>query len=145
MPLLSKPKNNTAKKGEITECTILARLVQLGYECLIPWGYDHRYDIAIDDNGKLIRIQCKTARYIEEWGYLEFSTVTTYAKVGGKPHIRKGYQGEADYFGVYSPDIGKVYLVPVEDVPLSSRGRLRLNATKNNQLTGVKWAQDYEL
>ena len=34
MPLCGKP-NNTAKKGEITESIVLARLVQLGYECLI--------------------------------------------------------------------------------------------------------------
>ena len=31
MSLFGKPKN-TAKKGEITESIILARLVQLGYE-----------------------------------------------------------------------------------------------------------------
>src|SRR6266436_5019205 len=142
MPLFGKPKNTT-KKGEITESVILARLVQLGYECLIPWGHDHRYDIAIDDDGKLVRIQCKTARYVEEWGCLEFNTAITYARVGGKPHIRKGYKGEADYFGVYSPDTGKVYLVPVDDVPIGSKARLRLHETKNNQQKGVKWAQDY--
>ncbi len=59
--LLSSKPDNTSKKGEITESVVLARLVQLGYECLLPWGHDHRYDIAIDDNGKLVRIQCKTA------------------------------------------------------------------------------------
>lgn len=145
MSLIGKPKGNTAKKGEVTESIILARLVQLGYECLIPWGHDRRYDIAIDDDGKLIRIQCKTARCIEKWGCLEFNTAITYARVGGKPHVRKGYQGEADYFGVYSPETGKVYLVPVEDVPLRSKGRLRLKPTRNSQEKGVKWAHDYEI
>jgi hypothetical protein len=72
MPLFGKP-NNTTKKGEITESVTLARLVQLGYEWLIPWGHDHRYDIAIDDDGKLVRIQCKTARYVEEWGALSLT------------------------------------------------------------------------
>ena len=144
MPPFGRP-NNASRKGEITESMILARLVQLGYECLIPWGHDHRYDIAIDDDGKLVRIQCKTARYVEEWGSLEFNTAITYARVGGKPHIRKGYQGEADYFGVYSPDTGKVYLVPVEAVPFGSKAKLRLDATKNNQHKGVKWAKDYEI
>lgn len=144
MPLFSR-SNNTSRKGEITESVILARLVQLGYECLIPWGHDHRYDIAIDDDGKLVRIQCKTAHYIEERGCLEFNTAITYARVGGKPHIRKGYQGQADYFGVYAPETGKVYLVPVDDVPIGSKGLLRLHATKNNQQKGVKWAQDYEI
>ncbi len=140
---LTRPKN-TAKMGEITESIILAKLIQLGYECLIPWGHDHRYDIAIDDDGKLIRIQCKTARYLEELGCLEFNSAITYARVGGKPHIRKGYKGEADYFGVYSPDTGKVYLVPVEDAP-DSAVTLRLEATKNNKQKGVRWAEDFEI
>jgi len=143
--LLSSKPDNTAKKGEITESIVLARLVQLGYECLIPWGHDHRYDIAIDDDGKLVRIQCKTARYIEKWGCLEFNTAITYARVGGKPHVRKGYQGEADYFGVYSPDMSKIYLVPVGDVPICSKAILRLHPTKNNQTKGVRWAKDYEI
>ncbi|HTK11996.1 MAG TPA: group I intron-associated PD-(D/E)XK endonuclease [Ktedonobacteraceae bacterium] len=141
----SKPRNNTTSKGEITEIMVLARLTQLGYRCLIPWGHDCRYDIAIDDDGELVRIQCKTARYLEERGDIEFNTAITYARVGGKPHIRKGYTGEADYFGVYSPDIGKVYLVPVKDVPPCSKAILRLEATKNNQQKGVKWAKDYEI
>jgi hypothetical protein len=142
--LLSSKPDNTSKKGEI-ESIVLARLVQLGYECLLPWGHDHRYDIAIDDNGKLVRIQCKTARYVEKWGCLEFNTAITYARVGGKPHVRKGYQGEADYFGVYSPDMGKIYLVPVGDVPMCSKAVLRLHPTKNNQAKGVRWAKDYEI
>jgi hypothetical protein len=143
--LLSSKPDNTSKKGEITESIVLARLVQLGYECLLPWGHDHRYDIEIDDNGKLVRIQCKTARYVEKWGCLEFNTAITYARVGGKPHARKGYQGEADYFGVYSPDMGEIYLVPVGDVPMCSKAVLRLHPTKNNQAKGVRWAKDYEI
>ena len=142
--LTGKPKDNTTRKGEITESAILARLIQLGYRCLIPWGHDNRYDIAIDDDGKLVRVQCKTARYIEDGGCLEFNTDITYARVGGKPHIRKGYRGEADYFGVYSADTGKVYLVPVDDAP-SSGATLRLHPAKNNQQKGVRWAQDYEI
>lgn len=126
---LKRTPKNTAKKGEITESMVLARLVQLGYSCLIPWGHDHRYDIAIDLAGKLVRIQCKTAHYSEKSGSLQFNTAITYARVGGKTHIVKGYKGEADYFGVYSPDTGRVYLVPVEDVP-SLTANLRLYAPK---------------
>jgi hypothetical protein len=117
--------------------------VQSGYECLIPWGHDYRYDIAIDD-GKLVRIQCKTARYLEEDGCISFNTCITYARVGGKPHLKKGYKGEADYFGVYSPETGKIYLVPVADAP-GTAATLRLFATKNNQEKGVRWAKDYEI
>ena len=136
--------NNTAKKGQVTESMVLARLVQLGYQCLIPWGHDHRYDIAIDDNGILVRIQCKTARYKKERGSIAFNTDITYARVGGKPHIVKGYKGQADYFGVYSPDTGKVYLIPV-DIENTRQVILRLTPTRNNQEKGVRWAKDYEI
>lgn len=112
---------------------------------MIPWGHDPRYDIGVDDDGKLLRIQCETARYIEERGCIEFNTAITYARVGGKPHIRKGYQGEIDYFGVYSLETEKVHLVPVDDVRIGSKGLLRLQATKNNQQKGVKWAHNYEI
>ena len=141
--MFNEPKN-TAKKGEITEIMVLAMLVQLGYACLIPWGHDHRCDIAVDHNGKLVRIQCKTARYAEESGGLTFNTAITYARVGGKPHIVKGYKGEADYFGVYSPYTRKVYLVPVEDAP-DTAAKLRLHTTRNNQQKGICWADDYEI
>lgn len=139
----TKP-NNTAKKGQITESMVLARLVQLGYQCLMPWRHDHRYDIAIDDDGKLVRIQCKTARLLKEQGCIAFNTNITYARVGGKPHIVKGYKGQADYFGVYSPDTGKVYLIPV-DIENTRQVILRLTPTRNNQEKGVRWAKDYEI
>ncbi len=48
-------------------------------------------------------------------------------------------------FGVYSPDTGKVYLVPVKDVPSSGDVTLRLLKTKNNQEKGVRWAKAYEI
>lgn len=142
--LTRKVKNNTARKGEITETIVLAKLVELGYDCLLPFGHDSRYDIAIDDDGKLIRVQCKMAHSVEEKSCIVFGIATTYARVGGKPHIRKSYKGEVDYFGVYSPDTGKVYLVPIEDIAESST-KLRLQPTKNNQEKGVKWAKDYEV
>ena len=140
----NEPKNTT-KKGEITEIMVLARLIQLGYTCLIPWGHDHRYDSAVDDDGRLVRVQCKTVRSIEGRRCLGFNTGIPYARVGGKPHIRKGYEGGAEYFGVYAPHTAKIYLIPVEDMPVGSKGLLRISETKNNQQQGVKWAQDYEI
>ena len=58
---------------------------------------------------------------------------------------KSGYRGRADWFGVYSPDTGKVYIVSVWEAPAASEMRLRLLPSKNNQEQGVKWAKDYEL
>ena len=40
--------------------------------------------------------------------------------------------------------IGKVYLVPVDEVG-TTRAHLRLEPSKNNQEKNVRWASDYEL
>jgi hypothetical protein len=48
-------------------------------------------------------------------------------------------------FGVYSPNTGKVYLVPVSDVPSGGDVKLRLLKAKNNQEKKIHWAQNYEL
>jgi hypothetical protein len=63
----------------------------------------------------------------------------------GRRSVKKGYEGDAEMFGVYSPDTGKVYLVPVSEVPSGGDVILRLLKTKNNQEKGIRWARDYEL
>ncbi len=135
----------TVRKGQITETKVLARLTELGYNCLIPWGNDLRYDIAIDKEGQFLRLQCKTGRYNEKKGIIVFNTDITYhARGENGSHVRKGYVGEADYFGVYCPELGTLYLVPVEDTP-KGVASLRVRPTKNRQIKGVLMAEIYVL
>lgn len=42
-------------------------------------------------------------------------------------------------------DLGKVYLIPVEDVPSKSRATLRLTPPRNGQQSMIRWASDYLL
>jgi PD-(D/E)XK nuclease superfamily protein len=77
---------------------------------------------------------------------LDFNTSTVSA--GGREMWKKkktGYEGRAEYFGVYSPYTEKVYFISVAEAPPASNMRLRLKPTKNNQEKHVKWAKDYEL
>lgn len=110
--------------------------MRAGKKVLLPFGDGHRYDIAMDEDGKLVRIQCKTARFKE--GRIVFN-----ASSQRRDQSRHYYDGDADYFGVYSPHTDKVYLVPVEDAGLE--GNLRVEPAKNNQVRGVKLAAQYEL
>jgi hypothetical protein len=50
----------------------------------------------------------------------------------------------SSFFGVYSSDTGKVYLIPVTVVP-EIVAYLRLKKAKNNQEKGIIWAKDYEI
>lgn len=79
--------------------------------------------------------------------FLKGTTVTTFlitTTLTNRLTKKRGYKGVAEWFGVYSPDTGKVYMVSVNE-----RGnggmKLRLHPTRNNQEKNVRWAKDYEI
>jgi hypothetical protein len=129
---------DTSSIGNRTEAIVLAALVHAGYRPLIPFGGGHPYDIALDDDGKLTRVQCKTGRLLKE-GVVLFPTAS-WCRDGSY----RSYQGDVDFFGVYCPDTEQVYLVPIGDVP-EKAAHLRVAPTKNGQATGVRWARDYAI
>ena len=75
-----------------------------------------------DAEGKLWKIQCKTGWLEYDGDYIEFSTCSSYyhTRAGRTSHGKKSYQGQIDYFAVYSPDTKKVYLVPIGHVKSNS-------------------------
>lgn len=122
---------DTSQKGLVSHTAVLNRLVQLGYEVLLPWadhlGYDLAYFVAeehrnfgffVHSESHLVRIQVKTARLVQGGSAMDFNTESTVsAKRGNR---KNNYIGKAEYFGVYSPDLGKVYLLPVVGAPKGS-------------------------
>jgi PD-(D/E)XK endonuclease len=80
---------NTSKNGMIGETAVLNRLVQLGYEVLLPWSQDLGYDLAYyveteerhfgfftHKESQLVRVQCKLAWLSKDGAYLIFNTST---------------------------------------------------------------------
>lgn len=121
--------------GERAEAAVLAALACAGKEVLIPFG-QRRYDLAFEEDGRLVRVQCKSGR--EQNGAINFRTYS----IGRGP--ARDYREDADVFGVYCHDRGEVYLVPVNEVP-SVAAALRLRPTRNGQESRVRWASQYLL
>ena len=139
-----KPKNPKAV-GERSEAIILARLIEVGYNILTPFGDNQRYDLLIEDvDEKFWRVQCKTGRSNGE--YIEFAPASLYyhTRAGRTTHGSKDYHGQIDYFAVYCPETRGVYLIPVDHAGVSQMN-LRLTPTANKQKKGVRWAKDYEI
>jgi len=141
--LLGKGRQDSNTKGQISEAAITARLLQAGYIVLIPYGGTQRYDLVIEKtDGQFWRIQCKSA-WIDEGGtVLKFDTANH--NVTGKKRDWRHYRGQCEYFALYSVELDKVYLVPVDEVG-TTRAHLRLMPAKNHQEKNVRWAQNYEL
>ena len=93
-----------------------------------------RIDLIACADAAPIRVQVKTSRL--ERGAVFFWTCSN------TKHVRQHYRGDVDAFGVYSPDLGLVHLVPVDAVPLR-KAALRLEPTRNNQRAKIRWAAEY--
>lgn len=128
----------TNQKGKQTELEILLYVTKLGYSVSIPWGDKDRYDQIWDINGKLIRIQVKTAKELDE--QKSGIKINCYTVCNGKKHTYT--KNEIDYFATYWNN--KVYLIPIEEC--SQNKNLRFFTTsKHTNLNAINWAKDYEI
>jgi hypothetical protein len=130
---------DTKQVGDIAEARVIAALVEAGFQLLLPFGENRRYDVAIDFEGKLYRVQVKSGRVRR--GTVEFNCYSSHTHRGGTSCRR--YLGEIDFFGVYCAQLSTTYLVPVEDV--GSRGYLRIRACRNAQQKNIRWAEPYQI
>lgn len=128
---------NSKHKGDKSEAAVLAALLRINKIILIPWGDNQRYDLAIDEGkGKISRIQTKTGRIINGALYAETSSFTTTG-------FRKYLKDEVEYIAIYSPELNKCYLVPVDKVGWAIT--LRIDPPKSKQKKRILWARDFEI
>jgi len=131
---------NSKTIGDVTRSQVLAALLRQGKRVLIPFGDNARYDLAVEEAGVFTRVQCKTGRVSR--GAVVFPVASSQYHRGGK---RRSYQGQIDAFGVFCPDNGKTYIIPIADLPLVREAKLRLTSPGNAQIKGIRWAARYEV
>lgn len=129
--------------GDRTTLAVMLALREAGYELLVPFGENTRYDLVIDDGLRLARVQCKTGRLRE--GAIRFAACSTYAHHPNPKVVRRDYAGQIDFFGVYCPETGGVYLVPIADANVRRQGNLRVVSARNGQARGIRLAARYEI
>lgn len=129
---------NPSTKGDITEAMVLAGLLRSGKVVLQPFGNSQRYDLVIEENGKFLRVQCKTGRL--QNGAVVFNTCSVNVESGKA--VTRSYHGQIELFGVYCPELDKIYLVPIEDVPI---GKMSLRVEFSRKYKTMNDASKYEL
>ena len=118
-------------------------LREAGYRLYVPFSENTRCDLVIDDGATLERVQIKTGRLRR--GAVWFYPCSSYAHHPNPKILTRHYQGEVDYFGIYCPETGGVYLVPIEDVAATRRAALRVQPSRNSQRKRIRPAADYEI
>lgn len=131
-----------SQKGAAAEAAITAGVIQLGLTVLRPLCEGRRYDLVIDLEPDLLRVQCKLARRVA--GVLSVNLKTNRCTPGG--YVSTSYtSGEVDAIGAYSPELDRCFLIPIAEVAGRRAIHLRLDPAKNNQLERVRWADHYAL
>ena len=141
LDLLTKeppPTKHPVDVGLRTEAVVTARLLSRGMKVLQPCGFNHRYDLVLDIEGRFLRAQIKTGRLRE--GVIRFKTCSVRSNT--RKAIIRNYDDEIDLFLVYCRDTDGIYAVPTDEAP---RGEmyLRVAETENQQAVGIRWASEY--
>lgn len=110
----------TQQKGITTELYVASYLLSLGYNVSQPFCQDSKYDLIVDVNHNLLRLQVKTARKVSDTSIVFNCRSTT---KNSQTNKSRSYNSEdVDYFATYWNN--KVYLIPVGEC--SSEKRLHL-------------------
>jgi hypothetical protein len=129
--------------GDRSTLAVMLALQRAGYIVLMPFGENTRYDLVIENGTSFARVQCKTGRL--RGGAVRFAACSSYAHHSNPSLTRRDYLGEIEFFGVYCPETGGVYLVPIADAPIRRQGALRVAATRNGQSRNIRMAATYEI
>ena len=126
---------STQQKGIVTELLVAAYLMDLGYNVSQPLSQDSKYDLIVDVDGLLLRLQVKTARKDSD-ASIAFSCRTTTTNVRNCKSIRYNSK-DVDYFATFWD--GKAYMIPFSEC--SAQKNLHLKMTKRKDWSYI---DDYE-
>jgi hypothetical protein len=130
-----------SQKGAVAEAAITTMAIQLGLVVLRPMAEGGRYDLVIDLEPELLRVQCKLAP--RRSGVLSVRLRTNRCTPAG--YVSTCYTAaEVDVIAAYSPELHRGFLIPIDEASGRRAIHLRLDPTRNNQAHGIKWARDYE-
>ena len=132
---------NTVTIGDIGEAQAIALFTKKQIPVSKPLTNNVRYDLIIEKDNKLYRVQVKSTANIKD-GKMEFATNTTNYTKGtwSSNHYSKNevdlfflYCLENDWCGLFIPDN--------EDIPTTLF--IRTMPPKNNQKVGIRLMEDY--
>ena len=139
------PAYDPNRIGAISQAQVMAALVEAGKIVLIPTVNVKAYDLVIEDEGRFLRVQCKTGRLFRGAVCFRPHRLRAARRETGWVRRTKAYNGDVDCFGVYCPETRATYLVPIGDVTGKRACTLRLTPAKNQQSRRIRWARTYEI
>lgn len=132
--------NENLKKGAITELKCQIHLIKNDFVISKPILDNARYDLLLDYNNKIYRIQIKTSRWDTEGETIIFSCKSQHSIANGNK-IMKYSPNEIDYFMTEWDN--QFYLIKCESKQSQCTLRLADPRGITKFVKNVHWAKDY--
>jgi hypothetical protein len=129
-------------KGDFAELKVACDLASRGYKIALPYEEDWNYDLIVEREGRLERIQVK---YVSSDGHVAVVKCKSHSLTNGKVRAVKKYTAEMiDWLAVYDRTTDCCFYIPATEL---GEGRdvlsLRLTDARNNQRARIRFADDY--
>lgn len=131
---------HTVDKGEISRYLAVAHFTELGWRTSIPITENSPYDLIVECEEKLNRVQIKTAQIKNN--AIEIRLTSSNAK-----YSKKYSSEEIDWLVGVDIQNKKYYRVIYKPGIFDKRRQisLRLFPAKNNRTKNINWAKDFEI
>lgn len=134
-PWASTDHMHKKRKGSVAELAVATRLMRDGWQVLLPYGENTRYDLVAEKNGRFIRIRVK---YVTP----KAGTLEVNCQSSNDWSVLPYTAAEIDAFAVYNGGTGDIYYVRVSKSRRTSM-RVRLEPTKNHEKLYIRFAKDF--
>jgi hypothetical protein len=131
------------RKGMMGELIFVVKASSMGFSVSKPYDGTEPYDLVIEENGRLLRIQVKSVFTTCRWGYSV--SVQRHSKGHGRPAIQYSAE-EIDFIAAYVVPHDAWYIIPVFEIV--SRAHIRLypeGAKRNDGALFEKYREAWDL
>ena len=106
-------KLSTKHRGDIAEYRVVAELLERGYNVLMPCGDRLPYDVAVDVDGRLVRLQVRRAWRTTEDRPYQFDIRRSQTNRAVYKHSKHAL-ADHDFFVGWIPGTTSYYVVPAD-------------------------------
>lgn len=95
--------NHSPRQGEKSELAVASELMTKGYGVSFPFGHNYQYDLIVDKDGSLYRVQVKTAKHEERNRYYIQADPNDYDRA------------YVDLLAGYADDKDAAFFIPIDE------------------------------
>lgn len=129
-------RDNSKTIGDLAELKVACMFAEMGNFVSRPMTDNAPYDMIVDNNGDLRKVQVKARCERNDAVTVELRTTMV-------NYIRHYEKTDFDLLAVYNIDSGEIALLDWEQIGETKNIVLRTKPAKNNQSKGVRYFKDY--